>query len=257
MVSQASRHSRSTWLPLGANQPSPRLFPCGQRQSQALVWTREVVECLKEDHATSQLRAVFAEAPALSCQRSQGMTQGQVETLNQTGADLQSQCGQPGCPTTEALTQGVQAATFLLFDQLRIDQLRMGLQHRLAGTSAFARARKLLDLVVDRDQRGPVAAETITEETGHTTDDSGRHLNQVQGALERAGADLGGEQQAKLGREADPYPLASIRALVGAFTVPGRGGGLLARDEVPQLVQLNRRDVHFALANAGGSLQPS
>jgi hypothetical protein len=78
------------------------------------VWTREVVECLKEDHATSQLRAVFAEAPALSCQRSQGMTQGQVETLNQTSADLQSQGGQPGCPTPDALTQRVQAATFFL-----------------------------------------------------------------------------------------------------------------------------------------------
>src|SRR5919204_5130540 len=101
--------------------------------------TREVVECLKEDHATSQLRAVFAEAPALPCQRSQGMTQGQVETLNQTGADLQSQRGQPGCPTTDALTQRVQAAPFLLFDPLRIDQLRMGLQRRPAGSSTLAR----------------------------------------------------------------------------------------------------------------------
>jgi hypothetical protein len=73
----------------------------------------------------------------------------------------------------------------------------------------------------------------------------------VQGASQRAGADLGGEQQAKLWREADPHPLASIRALVGAFTVRGRGGGLLARDEVPQLVQLNLRDVHFVLASAG------
>src|ERR671916_780616 len=209
------------------------------------MWTREVVKRLKEGHAATELLAVFTEAPALSCQWSQRMPQGQVEPLNQTGTDLLSQGGQPRRPTTDALTQRVQAATFLLFDQLRIDQLRMGLQHRLAGTSAFARARKLLDLVVDRDQRGPVAAETITEETGHTTDDSGRHLNQVQGALERAGADIGGEQQAKLGREADPHPLASIRALVGAFTVRGRGGSLLARDEVPQLVQLNLRDVHF------------
>src|SRR5918998_5569652 len=194
--------------------------------------TREVVECLKEDHATSQLRAVFAEAPALSCQRSQGMTQGQVESLNQTGADLLSQGGQSRCPPTDTLVKRVQAASLLLFDQLPIDQFRMGFQHGLARASAFARARKLLDLVVDRDQCGPVAAEAITEETGHTPDDSGRHLNQTQGALERAWADLGGEQQAKLGREADPHPLASIRALVGAFTVRGRGGSLLARDEV-------------------------
>src|ERR671919_2166652 len=128
MVSQASRHSRSPWLPLGANQPSPRLFPCGQRQPQALVWTREVVECLKEDHATPQLRAVFAEAPALSCQWSQGMTQGQVETLNQTGADLLSQGGQSHCPPTEALVKRVQAASLLLFDQLPIDQFRMRFQ---------------------------------------------------------------------------------------------------------------------------------
>src|SRR5919109_4076809 len=246
MVSQASRHSRSTWLPLGANQPNPRLLLCGQRQPQALVWTREVVKRLKEDHATPQLRAVFTKAPTLPCQWSQGMPQGQVETLNQTGADLETQGGQPRRATTEALVKRVQAASLLLFDQLRIDQFRMGFQHGFAGASAFARARKLLDLVVDRDQRGPVTAEAITEETGHTTDDSGRHLNQAQGALERAWADIGSEQQAKPWREADPHPLAPIRALVGAFTSRGRCGGMLARDEVPQLVQLNRRDVHFA-----------
>src|ERR687892_1185371 len=112
--------------------------------------TREVVECLKEDHATSQLRAVFAEAPALSGQRSQGMTQGRVESLNQTGADLLSQGGRSRCPPTEALVKRVQAASLLLFDPLRIDQLRVGFQYRFAGASAFARARKLLDLVVDR-----------------------------------------------------------------------------------------------------------
>src|SRR5919108_1210713 len=165
MVSQASRHSRRTWLPLGANQPSPRLFPCGQRQPQALVWTREVVEYLKEDHATPQLRAVFTKAPTLPCQWRQGMTQGQVETLNQTGADLQSQGGQPRRATTEALTQNVQATTFLLFDQLCIDQLRMGFQHGFAGPSAFARAHKLFEVMVDRDQRRQIATEAITEET--------------------------------------------------------------------------------------------
>src|SRR5918992_1629145 len=245
MVSQASRHSRSPWLPLGANQPSPRLFPCGQRQPQALVWTREVVECLKEDHATSQLRAVFAEAPALSCQRSQGMTQGQVETLNQTGANLQSQCGQPDCPTTEALTQGVQAAPFLLFDQLRIDQLRMGLQHRLAWPSTFACTRKLFDLMVDLNQRRPVATETLTEETGHATHDGRRHLYQEQGAVECAWADIS-HQQTKLRGEAHPHPLTSVGTLIGAFAVRGRLYGLLARDEVPQLIELHLRDVHLA-----------
>ena len=179
------------------------------------------------------------------------MPQGQVETLNQAGTNLLSPGGQSRCPPPEALVKRVQAASLLLFDQLRIDQFRMGFQPGFARASAFARARKLLDSVVDRDQRGPVTAEAITEETGPTTDDSGRHLNQAQGALERAGADIGGKQQAKLGREADPHPLASIRALVGAFTVRGRCGGMLARDEVPQLVQLNLPDVHFALANAG------
>jgi hypothetical protein len=99
--------------------------------------------------------------------------------------------------------------------------------------------------------RGPVTAQASTEEAGHTTEDSGRHLNQAQGASQRAWADLGGEQQAKLWHEADPYPLASIRALIGAFTVRGCCGGVLGRDEVPQLIQLNLRDVHFALASAG------
>src|ERR687896_631660 len=212
--------------------------------------TREVVKRLKEDHAATELLAVFTDAPALSCQGSQRMPQGQVEPLNQAGTDLLSQGGQSRCPPTDVLVKRVQAASLLLFDPLRIDQLRMGFQHGLAGASAFARARKLLELVVDRDQRGPVTAQAITEESGHTTDDSGRHLNQAQGASQRAGADIGGEQQAKLWREADPHPWASIRALIGAFTVRGCCGGLLARDEVPQLIELNLRDVHLALASA-------
>ena len=78
------------------------------------------------------------------------MPQGQVETLNQTGADLETQGGQPRRATTDALVKRVQAALLLLFDQLPIDQVRMGFQHGFAGASAFARARKLLDLVVDR-----------------------------------------------------------------------------------------------------------
>src|ERR687896_2252086 len=144
--------------------------------------TREVVKGLKEDHAATELLAVFSEAPALFCQWSQRMPQGQVEPLNQTGTDLLPQGSQPRCPTTDALTQRVQAATFLLFDQLRIDQLRMGLQHRLAGPSTFACTRKLFDLMVDLNQRRPVATETITEETGHATHDGRRHLYQEQGA---------------------------------------------------------------------------
>jgi hypothetical protein len=57
------------------------------------MWTGKVVKRLKEDHATSQLRAVFTKAPALSCQGSQRMPQGQVEPLNQTGTDLLSPGG--------------------------------------------------------------------------------------------------------------------------------------------------------------------
>jgi hypothetical protein len=86
------------------------------------MWTREVVKRLKEDHAATELLAVFTEAPALSCQGSQRMPQGQVETLNQAGTDLLPQGGQPRRATTEALVKRVQAASLLLFDQLRIDQ---------------------------------------------------------------------------------------------------------------------------------------
>jgi hypothetical protein len=78
------------------------------------------------------------------------MPQGQVEPLNQTGTDLLSQSGPSRCPPTDALVKRVQAASLLLFDQMRLDPFRMGFQHGFAGASAVARARKLLELVVDR-----------------------------------------------------------------------------------------------------------
>jgi hypothetical protein len=78
------------------------------------------------------------------------MPQDQVEPLNQTGTDLLSQGSQSRCPPTDGLVKRVQAASLVLFDPLRIDQLRMGFQHGFAGASAFARVRKLLDRVVER-----------------------------------------------------------------------------------------------------------
>jgi hypothetical protein len=74
------------------------------------------------------------------------MPQGQVETLHQTGADLSPRAASRA--PTEALVKRVQAAS-LLVDRLRIDPL-MGFQHGFAGASAVARARQLLDWVVDR-----------------------------------------------------------------------------------------------------------
>ena len=51
---------------------------------------RKVVKGLKEDDAPAHLLSVFAEAPTFSEQRSKGMTQRQVESLNQTGANRQA-----------------------------------------------------------------------------------------------------------------------------------------------------------------------
>jgi hypothetical protein len=93
-------------------------------------------------------------------------------------------------------------------------------------------------------------AQALTEDTGQTPEDSGPHLNQAQGASQRAGADRGGEQPAKLGREADPHPVAPIRALVGAFTVRGCWGGVKNVDGalvVPVITMVDNRE-HETLA---------
>ena len=137
MISQTSRHARCSWLPLGLNHPRPAWSVIWQWQSQTLMRSCKVVKGVEADHPATQLLPVFAKTPALPRQGCQGMAEGQVQALNQTGADLQPKLGQTLSPTADPLGERVQAALLLLFDQLGIDQLRVWFEHCFARAAAF------------------------------------------------------------------------------------------------------------------------
>ena len=117
------------------------------------------------------------------------MTQGEVKTLKQTGADRQSQFLQSLSPAADVVDQGVQTPFPFLFDHLAIDQIRMRLLDRLPGAPRLSRASKGFQAMVDFDQRVEVAAEPIAEKARHAQDHLGRHLNELQGAFKRPWAD--------------------------------------------------------------------
>ena len=117
------------------------------------MWSGEVIKGLEEDDAPVHLLSVFAEAPTFPDQWSQCLTQRQVDPLNQTGADGQAQLFESFGPTQHTPRQLFETPPFLVFDDLCIDQLRMGFHHRLARSSWLARASKLLDLMIDLNQR--------------------------------------------------------------------------------------------------------
>src|SRR4029434_829808 len=99
----------------------------------------DVVEGLKEHHASPHVGAILTEARALAHQRRQSMTQGEVETLKQTGADREPQflqaLGTAAYPGDELL----ETALLLLLDYLAVDQLRVGLLKRLLSTTVVDR----------------------------------------------------------------------------------------------------------------------
>jgi hypothetical protein len=104
------------------------------------------------------------------------MSQGEVETFNQTGADRQAQCLQPLGTAAHAVHQLLQTPLALLFDHLPIDQLGMWCLDRLLRTSRLARARKRFPAMVDFDQSRQVTAEAIAEKARHAQDHGGCHL---------------------------------------------------------------------------------
>jgi hypothetical protein len=87
MIGQSSGHSRCSVVPLGLDQSRGMWCLIRQRHAPTHVRPCEVVESLKEDHAPPHLGAILTETPAFANQRRQGMTQGKVETFNQTGTD--------------------------------------------------------------------------------------------------------------------------------------------------------------------------
>src|SRR5467141_3487431 len=121
----------------------------------------KVVKGLKEDDAPAHLLSVFAEAPTFSDQRSQGMPQRQVESLNQTRADRSPELRKARSATPHTRCQRVETTVYLLLDNLRIHQVGMGCDHRFAGASALASTCKLRDLMIDRHQGCQVTTEAI------------------------------------------------------------------------------------------------
>jgi len=112
----------------------------------------EVVKGLEKDDAPAHLLSVFAETPTFSDQWSQRLTQRQVDPLNQTGADGQAKLFEPFGSTQHTLRQFFKPSPLLMFDDLRVDQLRMGFHHGFARSSWLARASKLLDVMIDLSQ---------------------------------------------------------------------------------------------------------
>ena len=148
MIRQSGGHARGSVAPLGLNQARGMWFLLRQRQAQAHVRPGKIVEGLKEDHAPSHLRAILPETPALAHQRRQSMTQGEVETFNQTGADRVSQRFEPLAPAAHAVDQLLETPLAFLFDHLSIDQIRVGFLERLFGAAWLSRAWKGLQGIV-------------------------------------------------------------------------------------------------------------
>src|SRR5215471_821050 len=212
------------------------------RQAQTHVRPGEVVEGLKQHHAPPHMGAILTETRAFAHQRRQGMTQGQVETFNQTGTDRQPQLLQSSASAAHAVDQRLQPPLALLFAYLAIDQCGVWLLHGLFGASRLARAWEGLQGMVDFDQSRQITAEAIAEKAWDAQDDCGRDLDQLQGTLKRPRAYKSCQNKTKLGGETDPDPLSSIFAELCALAVRAGLLGMLTPDEAPHLIKLYLSD---------------
>ena len=239
MVREASGHGRRSMPPSWPNETCGRSVFYRQWQSQAHVWPGEVVEGLEEADPLSQLFTVFAEAQRLARKRSKRLAQGEVEALNQAGADGKAKFFQAVCATDDAFAQGLEPALLFLFDDLRVDQIGMRLHDGISWTASLARSGEGLDLMVDRHEGGQVGTEAVAEKAGDPPHHSSCHLDQAQGTVEGPGSNEDGQQQTKLRIEADPKPLSAVLAGGGGLSIWTRAIGLLSLDEVPHLIQLD------------------
>src|SRR6516164_6038234 len=170
------------------------------------------------------------------------MTQGQIETLNQTGTDRYPQLLQPLGPAAHAVAQLLQTPLALLFDHLAIDQIRMRLLDWLPRAPRLARARKGFQRMVDLDQSRQVTAEPITEKARDPQDHGGRQLDELQGTGKRPWTDKGRKDKTECWGKTDPHPLPPVRTQLTALTVRAGLLGMFAPDEVPHLIELHLGD---------------
>ena len=263
MIRQSRSHARGSMTPFRVNQFRGLCCLLRQGHAQAHMRPSKVVEGLKEHHAPSHLGAIFTKTPALTAQGSQGVTQREVKTLDQTGADRQSQLLQPLGATAHAVDQCLQAPFVLLFDHLAINQIGMWFLDGLLGASRLTSTRKGLQAMVDLNERRQITAEAITEKAGNPQDYGSRHPDELQGTGKRPWPDKGRQDETKFRGETDPDPLPPVLAQLGAFPVCVGLLRLLAPDKAPHLVKLDLRDGQVSqqvdidlLRLFGGSSEP-
>ena len=90
------------------------------------MWPAEVVKGLEEGDSSSLMVPVFAEAQGFARKRSQCLTHSEIKTFNQAGTDGKTQFFEPLSTTENALTQGLESAMLLLFDNLCVDPVPVG-----------------------------------------------------------------------------------------------------------------------------------
>src|SRR5215813_13286271 len=233
VLRQACCHRWRTLLPSGTNRALPCALSQRQLPPQAHMRSSHIVEGLEEDHALPQALTVFAEAVRFAPQRRQGLTQGQVYPFDQGRADRETQLRQAFGAKHDAGTQCQQCAVLLLFDQLPIDQIWMGLTDGLAWAAPLASSCKRRHDMEGGDERRQIARESVAEERRDPRDTrlGGRHdlLSRFEGTWPHDRHD----HQPKLGSKADPDPLPPILAVGQAFTCLVRLTSVLALDKVP------------------------
>ncbi len=108
MIGDARSHPWCSLNPLRVNNPRVVLLALGQWKPQALVRTGKIVESLKEGDASSHLVPILAEPKALSGKRSKSMSNGQIESLDQAGADREAELLESFRSAKDSLAQGLE-----------------------------------------------------------------------------------------------------------------------------------------------------
>ena len=139
------------------------------------------------------------------------MTQGKVETFNQTGTDRQPQLLQPLGPTAHAVDQLLQPPLALL-DDLAIDQIGRRLLHGLFGASRLAQKGRSSAYGVDLDRADRYQKLKPSLKSTDAQDHGGRHLDQLQGTVKRPWADKGRKDKTEFWGKTDPHPPPSVLA---------------------------------------------
>jgi len=93
------------------------------------------------------------------------MTQRQIETLNQAGANRQPQFRQALGTAAHPIHKLLQTPLALLFDHLSIDQLRVRFFNPLLGPTSLSRRRKCFERMVGLNESRQITTEPITEKT--------------------------------------------------------------------------------------------